>query len=154
MDTELKDYEVSFLGRDEKVAEVLLAALKRHGAEVLIEGPVEKIALEYKIQHESSAYFGYIHFRVAPAAAKALEQELSTETKVLRSLVITPPFQKQKPRWEGRPMTGRTREAAPAAEGIASPTGSSTTPADHRPAAAAVPLSNEALEKRIEEILK
>ncbi|HTY40112.1 MAG TPA: 30S ribosomal protein S6 [Candidatus Paceibacterota bacterium] len=149
MDKDQKDYEISFLGRDEKAAEALLKALKQHEAEILMEGPVEKIALEYKIEHLSSAYFGYIHFRIAPAAAKALEHDLATESQIIRFLIITPPFQKQKPRWEGR-VGMRTRDEAPAVDGAEAP--AVAHPADAKPEA--LPLTNEALEKRIEEILK
>ena len=140
----LKDYEIGFLGKDEKGAEVVLGTLKQRGAEILLEGPVERIALAYKIQHETSAFFGYMHFRVSPAALADIRNDLTHQPSVLRTLIVTPPFVKQKPRWDG----GKTRMMA-----VKSPTTTAPAPTPEH-SKTSLPLSNEALEKQIEEILK
>jgi len=140
----LKDYEIGFLAKDEKGTEVVLSTLKQRGAEILLEGPVERITLAYPIEHETSAFFGYMHFRVAPAALADIRGDLAHQPSVLRSLIITPPFMKQKPRWDG----GKSRP-------IAAKLPTTTTASQSAPEPkASLPLSNEALEKQIEEILK
>jgi ribosomal protein S6 len=137
-ESEPKDYEISFIGRDESAAEAVLTALKRAGAEILLEGPVEKIALAYQIRMQTAAHFGYVHFRTGPEAIALIEKDLKQTEPILRFLVITPPIAKPKSRWEGkRQKVTPTEESAP----------------ERRPAEP-LPLSNEALEKKIEEILK
>jgi ribosomal protein S6 len=134
-----KDYEISFLTKEESSPDEVRKLLLRSGAEILLEGPVEKIALAYKIEKESSAYFGFFHFSFAPGAMPELQHELTTSPFVLRFLVITPPFVKAKPRPMGKPMKAKAPEAAVPTEKKAVPS---------------LPLSNEALEKKIEEILQ
>ena len=119
----------------------MLEALKRRGAEILLEGPVEKIALAYAIRHQTSAYFGYMHFRVAPDAVRVISDDVKGHTTILRSLVVTPPLMKPKPRWEGSKLRQRVPASAAPQQTPEAPKGP-------------LPLSNEALEKQIEEILK
>lgn len=128
-----KKYEISFLIRDEAETPELLKILKQHGAEILFEGHLRKINLAYKIRKEASAYFGYLHFSAAPGAIAGLEEALRTKVSILRYLIVTPPFARMKSQQRERP-----REAAPASPAQLS----------------AMPLSNEALEKKIEEILQ
>lgn len=140
MDKEIikKDYEISFLCREEKGPEEVLRLVKRSGGEVATEGPVERIALAYKIEKESSAYFGFFHFSFSPSDMKALEHDLTTSPAVLRYLIITPPFVKAKSKGTGKPRPqAPTSDFAPEKKQV--PT---------------LPLSNEALEKKIEEILQ
>ncbi len=135
---EKKDYEISFLLKSEERVDEILKALKHIGGEITLEGPIEKIVLAYKIKKETSASFGHFHFRALPADIKTLTQELKNNPEVLRTLVVTPPFVKSK-RTTMRPLP---KAAAPAPE-YKAPI-----------AVAPAPLSNEALEKKIEEILR
>lgn len=136
-----KDYEISFLCKEEGGPEELRKFVLRSGGEILLEGPVERIALAYKIKKESTAYFGYFHFAMEPAEAKALEHDLNTAPFVLRYLIVTPPFQKMKPRGMGRPKTKGQQAPEPTATA-------------EKKSVESLPLSNEALEKKIEEILQ
>lgn len=136
-ETNKKDYEISFLCKEEGGPDELRKFIIRSGGEVLLEGPVERIALAYKIKKEAAAYFGYFHFSMEPAAVKAMESDLNTSAFVLRYLIITPPFVKPKPRGTGRPKA----QGAP------------VQAAEKKPVEG-LPLSNEALEKKIEEILQ
>ena len=128
---EFKDYEISFLVGQEKDVEDVLKLLKREGAEILFEGTLKKIPLAYKIKKQSEAYFGYLHFRMSKDKVKSLGRDFLTASTILRSLIVTPPFVRPKPE-----PKARTR-IAPAP-----------------PAQVGVPLSNEALERKIEEILQ
>ena len=130
-EVELKDYEISFLLGQEKDVEDVLKLLKREEAEIIFEGTLRKIPLAYKIKKQSEAYFGYLHFRMSKNKVKSLEKDFLTTSTVLRSLIITPPFVRPKPEPRARQ---RTAPAPPAQVGV--------------------PLSNEALERKIEEILQ
>src|SRR3989344_445762 len=141
MEHEPRTYEIGFLASDEGGAQAVLEALKRRGAEILLEGPVEKITLAYAVKHQTSAYFGYMHFRVAPDAVRVISDDAKGHTTILRSLVVTPPLMKPKPRWDGSKLRQRAPIGAAPQQAPEAPKGP-------------MPLSNEALEKQIEEILK
>lgn len=127
-----KEYELSFLSRTEEGARQVLDVIKAQGADVSFESPVNKITLAYKIEKESTAFFGYFFFSVSPQEIKPIDEALKIKGDILRFLIITPPFAKNSPR---AAMGQRNRPQRPAVE---------------KPAQ---PLSNEALEKKIEEIL-
>jgi ribosomal protein S6 len=128
-----KEYELAFLVREESDNAGLMAALKDAGAEIGLEGPIRKTALAYEIKKETSACFGFVQFTMDPSGAKPLEAALNQKPEIMRFLLITPPTAKERP----QSTTGPQRpEAKP-----------------YEPKAAPV-LSNEALEKKIEEILK
>lgn len=132
MDTELnkKEYELSFLSKTEEGSREVLETIKSQGGEVSFESPVNKISLAYKIEKESSAFFGYVFFSAQTDAIKHIDEALRLKGNILRFLIITPPFEKNKPKAAISPKSR-----------------------PQKPAEANQPLSNEALEKKIEEIL-
>lgn len=133
---EKKEYEISFLAKDEMGPQEVVKLIKRFEGEITSEGSVEKIALAYPIKHEKAAYFGWLHMAMEPANITPLEHELEVHPGVLRTLIITPPFVKAKPRQSMKPG------AKPSPE-----------PKTDKKKTATLPLTNEALEKKIEEIL-
>ena len=133
-----KEFEISYLLKDEGGASDVLKLLKQHDFVVDHENPVKKIALAYKIKKETSAYFGFAHFKGDPAEIKSLDHNLTSSQQVLRFLIITPPF-----------STTKVVSQKPRPVKAVKP----KTETEERPAANA-PLSNEALEKKIEEILQ
>ena len=143
--SETKLYEISFLVKDEKGGEEILKLLKRSGADVALEGTFERIPLAYPIEKETAAFFGYFHFRAAPNVGAALQREMQTHPAALRFLILTSPYIKPKPR-EARPF--RETQSAPA---VRLPAERIERTERKRESA---PLSNEALEKKIEEILQ
>ncbi|MFA5084354.1 MAG: 30S ribosomal protein S6 [Candidatus Paceibacterota bacterium] len=130
---EKRKYEIGFVIKTED-ASVISQSLKNRGFAVLNDNPVEKVQLAYPIKKESYAYFGFLHFEGDPAAIKNLKDDLKLNPEVLRYLIITPPFIK-KPAWRKSLPVQSQQEIKPAL-----PTESI--------------LTNEALEKKIEEILK
>ncbi len=140
MESEIKEYEVGFLTREEQGKAAVRDLLLRHGGEIYFEGPFEKTPLAYPIKKESSAWFGYFHFKADSAEMPLIQKDLRDETAVLRSLLLTPPFAKREPRM----MAPRPRMKGSVPTGPA--------PAEKR-RPEGLPLSNEALEKKIEEIL-
>ncbi|MEK7624432.1 MAG: 30S ribosomal protein S6 [Patescibacteria group bacterium] len=142
-----RKYEIAFVLNIEN-ASVISQALSNGKFTVLTENPLEKIQLAYSIKKENYAYFGYFHFEGEPAAVKNLRIDLKLNPNVLRYVIITPPFVK-KPAWkkpESAPTSQEARFASPA-EKQTMPVGKQTSPVESI-------LTNEALEKKIEEILK
>ncbi|HUY69727.1 MAG TPA: 30S ribosomal protein S6 [Candidatus Tyrphobacter sp.] len=140
-ETDKKGYEISFLLRREEDVEAILKPLAEGLGEVLSEGQLTMIKLAYPVQKETSAYFGWIHFSMAPENVKKMSGTLKLDARVLRYLIITPPIS----RAERRPRI-RPSESTPAA--VTEPVSES------RPKEKETEISNEALEKRLEEILK
>ena len=131
-----KDYEIGFIAKDETGVQKISEVLKRFGADVFFAGPVAKIALAYKINKEPQGFFGFFHFSIEPQRIKEIDHELKVDSSVLRVLIIHPPFLKQKKESRGR----MTYAPKPEVSLESKPT------SGH--------LSNEALEKKLEEILQ
>lgn len=136
---EKKSYELSFLVKDEGDAQEVSKLLLQHQVAVRGEGPLKKLNLAYEIKHVSQAYFGFVNFAGLPAEVKSLERSLRSNIAVLRALIIKLPKEKtgmaadlRKP---ARPFV-RKRPAGPPPEAQKAP----------------MSLSNEAIEKKIEEI--
>lgn len=129
-----KEYELGYLIKDEAVTGAGLELVRAAGADIRQEGPVNRIHLAYPVKKQTEAFFGFVQFAMEPEKAKQLENTLRMDGRILRSLLITPPPVKEKRR------IGEPREAAPR----------TYEPREPR----VMPLSNEALEKKIEEILQ
>lgn len=138
---EKQAYELSFLIKDETVAAEISKIMRRHGAEVVSEQLPKKMDLAYKIKKEGHAFFGYFCFHSTAADAKLLEHDLGTNPAVLRFLIIRLPRKRYIAFGGELPMQKAKPVAVP--REIAG--------ADKRPIQ---PISNEALEKKIEEILQ
>jgi ribosomal protein S6 len=139
-----KVYEIALLLKGEEDLIKIPAFLRDRGAEPLSEGRAKKLALAYKIKGNTEAVFASSTFRASGEDAKKIERDLITNPLVIRSMVlIAPPVSERPsapltfpPQQRGRPTATRTSSMA-----------------DMKPAASR-PLSNEALEKKIEEILQ
>lgn len=137
-----RGYEFSFLvAREEDVAEVT-KLLGQHSATVTAEGPVRHIQLAYPIEKRTEAFFGFLHVKLAPEHAKQLEKDAHLNNVILRFLLALLPSTPQPA--PPRPRSTEERPGAPVTERTALP----------RPAVVeGGALSNEELEKKIEEIL-
>jgi ribosomal protein S6 len=131
-----KQYELGFLVKEESEAPGVTSALKDMGAEVLLEGPVRKTALAYEIEKQNTALFGFVQFAMDPAAVKDLEAAFNMRPEILRFILVTPP-------------ASGSGERPPAE--TAGPQRPGARPYEAKPQST---LSNEALEKKIEEILQ
>lgn len=129
---ESKNYEISFLLKEESGMPDIVSLVKSSGGEVFFELAPLKINLAYPIKKFSSAYFGCINFRMSPDLVAGLRDALMRKENVLRFLIVTPPFAR-KERKEAR--IPREKPVVPARK-------------------SQLPLSNEAIEKKIEEILQ
>ncbi len=133
---EKKSYEISFLSKNEEGIGEISKLLKSFGAEIQFESPVSKINLAYAIQKETKAHSGYFHFVLEPSKIKEVEHTVNIHPSLLRFLIVTPPFLKEK-----------TRHSLPPKRRL-----SALPPAVERKEQ--LPLSNEALERQLKEILQ
>ena len=148
-DKDKKEYELALLLKSEDNMAGVLALVAQHNGEGASEPRAKRLQLAYEIKKHTEAVFVYFTFKSFGDDMKALEHDLNSHADVLRFMVIASPAPAERtatsampPREErrGRSSTPYTAPAAAPAE----------TP---RPAPTK-PLSNEALEKKIEEILQ
>ncbi|MBI5221082.1 MAG: 30S ribosomal protein S6 [Candidatus Liptonbacteria bacterium] len=136
----VKEYELGFLLRAEEDKGKIAAVLKEHKVGVKSEGPLRRIALSYPIRKMTSAVFGFVRFQASPSTAKEIEKVLAIGDQALRSLLIkVPALTESRLPESGYQRRPRPTVPAPAPEKRLPPPGV---------------LSNEALEKKIEEILQ
>lgn len=133
---EAKSYEISFLLKDEVAAHDLVKILKQEGADIRFEGPLKKVSLAYPMKKEQQGHFGYFHFELSPEKIGIIDREFKMNQKILRFLIVTPPFMKSTPAPSSRPVRSEFEEKRTL------------------PNKSLLPLSNEELEKKIDEILQ
>ncbi len=136
-DSEKKAYEISFLlGSEDKIDDIR-KLLSQHGVDIAQEFGEKKINLAYPIKHLTQALFFALRVSSGPEEIKLLEKDLRSNKNALRSLIIALPVEKNV-RGERAP-----RPAMPTRR---------TGVIQREPKARH--LSNEAIEKKIEEILQ
>jgi ribosomal protein S6 len=135
-----KEYELAVLVKNETDVAPIVALVGKHGAEGISEPRAKRLGLAYEIKKQNEAVFASFTFKAYGDGVKELESELNIRPDVLRFLIIAsppvmehststiPPHERQ----SSRPVRNSFTEAKPASR----------------------PLSNEALEKKIEEILQ
>jgi len=149
MNEETKNYELAFLLKSEQDYKELFNAINDARAQVSTEGQLAKIKLAYPIKKESFAYFGYLYLTSDAQNIKKLSEALRNNLKILRFLIFIKSLVK--------PIkTGKTSRVRLSREPLEH---RKTSEPVSRPAAPVTAsrtqnVSNEALEKRLEEILK
>src|SRR3989344_2932042 len=139
---EPRDYEVALLVPSEEVLPGVLKILGTHNIEIKSEGSIKKIRLAYDIAKMKEAYFAFFHVSAFPSGIKLLEADLRGNSNILRFLVVRLPGTKAErdeatmKRAGNRPSFRRSPAAPPQQSDARQPN----------------VLSNEALEKKIEEI--
>ncbi|MBI2889114.1 MAG: 30S ribosomal protein S6 [Candidatus Liptonbacteria bacterium] len=140
---EAREYEVAFLVRDEAAAQEVAAKAAQYGSAVT-QGPLKRLAFAYPVMKEASGYFGFLRIQTMPESAAQLEKDFQLTQSILRLLVLRMPVRKEK--------TGSTFSAA-GSSSVAKPRRAPRT-MHAESSAPGAPLTNEALEKKIEEILQ
>lgn len=141
-----KKYEISFLLKSEESLADIFAVLERYGSEIeKKENILKKIPLAYKVKKHSEAFFGFFIFSVTPSDVLNISKELNLNGEILRFLIVLP-FAKI----ENKEKIGKIPE-----EKRSKP---ETSPEEEKKESEVIPekvssLSNEALEKKLEEIL-
>ena len=150
-DKDKKEYELGLLLKHEEDLGNIVKLVSQHNAEKIGEPRAKRLALSYEINGNTEATFAYFNFFAFGDDMKNLEHDLNSRQEVIRFLLViaTPPNEHRAPM--GAPgMMGpgmAPRRGRPARPMPSSMDGSSSK-------GPAQPLSNEALEKKIEEILK
>lgn len=146
----IKTYELTYLSKSGDSA-VARSAVSGAGGVVLdITEPV-KVRLEYQIRKTPMAFLGTVKFEIAPEEVKGLTASLRLEQGEIIRFIITNPIIST----VGRPDMARDGSFSAGTDGgraRAAQAGSErAAPAR---AARVAELTNEALERKIEEILK
>lgn len=137
---EKKDYELSFVVKnqgDENSVSDLLSQLE---ASVIYKSPVSEVYLSYPIKNNKHGYFGYLHFSASPEAVDKMGAAFNLNHLVLRFLIVTPPVGVAE-KFHGQRPESRVSSRAKSTEVVSAAPKSGM-------------LTNEALEEKLEEILK
>lgn len=141
-DEEQKKYEIGFLTRAEQDREELVKILNNHKFLIINDGEFSRIKLAYQIMRENFAYFGYLYFSGNPENIKELKNELKTSPKILRHMIILRPVMIMENK--ENEIVSEEKTYIPVASAVQT----------FRPSPKTEVLSNEELEKKLEEILK
>jgi ribosomal protein S6 len=142
-----KEYELALLLKAETDLAGVIALVNQHNGEGLSEPRAKHLGLAYEIKKQTEAVFATFTFKAFGDEIKALEADLNNRQDVIRFMIIASPVTTE---YSASPVVPQDRRST-----SASRPSSSSRPApsfDARPATR--PLSNEALEKKIEEILQ
>ncbi|MDO8585402.1 MAG: 30S ribosomal protein S6 [bacterium] len=145
-----KEYELAFVAAGEDAAPAVDQLIAKHGGAITGRGPLAALKLAYQIKKHTTGFFGYVWFSALPANVKQLHDELAVEKSVLRFLIVTPPVKvtvrESRPPMREHGATTKPSEAKTQEKPVEAP----------KMPMAPVPevLSNELLEKKLEEILK
>jgi ribosomal protein S6 len=129
-----REYEISFLLAAENESEIF-DILNKYRAEIIHRSPISSIKLAYPIKKQNSAFFGFCQFNAVPEEVEKISAALKLKASILRFLMIKNPVVQN--------LSSQTVFKKPIElskleiEGPSSKT-----------------LSNELLEKKLEEILK
>jgi ribosomal protein S6 len=150
-DKDKKEYELAVLvPREEDVAAVV-ALVREHNGDISAEPRAKKIVLAYEIKKHKEAIFAYFNFKAFGEDVKNLEHEMNIKAEIIRSLVVIAiPFDAS----EERASSASAMAAASANAPQRRPRMTRSAAPTEQKAPASSTLSNEALEKKIEEILK
>lgn len=130
-------YELGFLVKEES-SEPVKKILQKNNAVVFEESALTKVSLAYPIKKEKMAFFGYCRFTALPEAAAVIQEALKFQPEVLRVIFIK--------------LSESAVRAAKANQGeIKRPVRRRETEVKKEGSESG--LSNEDLEKKIEEIL-
>ncbi|MCS6789123.1 MAG: 30S ribosomal protein S6 [Patescibacteria group bacterium] len=129
---ELKVYELSFLIEDPVISEKILNLLKQFNAEIVLNKQPEKINLAYPIKKQNQAFFGFVYFKALPEQIIEIDKILHQEKDLLRFMIIKDPIIKDNKNTQNKKSHNLNIKEK--------------NNFDH--------LTNEALEKKLEEILE
>lgn len=152
MEDSAKKYEISFLSVQEAGGDEINRLLEGNGAIISVSSAVNRIKLAYPIEKEAFAYFGYVIFSADPENIKKIKEGIKFMKGILRTMVIVNPIVALR---SEAPSEGAVQPEAliETEKGEVSSSASEevSRPKKTRPVS---DLSNEELEKKLEEILK
>lgn len=149
-----KEYELAVLVKTEDDLSAVTAIVKKHNGEMTAEPRAKRLAFAYEVEKVKEGVFAHCTFRAAGEDVKNLESDLVRDPLILRALIIAspPPAMSSGDRPMGMPAMGGDR-GGDSSHRRSRITPRSAAPAPDAKPAPSQPLSNEALEKKIEEFL-
>lgn len=160
MEENNKKYQISLVLRKETDYEKITTILRKHGASTGDKKEIARLRLSYPLKKEAFGYFGEIAFEAKPEEIKGIESDLKTEADILRFMILNaPPLQYASVKGEkSRTISKQTerplREAGSAQEHKKVEHALKEEEKKRPKPSFEGELSNEALEKKLEEILK
>jgi ribosomal protein S6 len=132
---EKRNYELSFLVKERGDESNIETLLNQYGAEMLNKSPIKEVKLSYPIKKFKAAHFGYFQFKILPEAIEKISHSLKLNSAVLRMLIISPPIEKEMQKIKKTEAFKKPEipQTSYSGKGM---------------------LTNEALEEKLEEILK
>jgi len=137
-----KEYEISVLLKNEEDIKEMKDLMKKHGFEVTFESPFKRMSLSYEIKKEASAVFGWFYILSKTSAIKDFTKEIKVEPWCIRSLVITDPVKREFDKSDSHERQPRKEVVSKIKEVVEEEKITSDV------------VTNEDLEKKLEEILK
>lgn len=128
-------YELAFWLKDESDASKIKSIMDDLGLQPFLTSELRHLQFAYPINKLTAGYFGFIHFEGLPENVSALNHALKVENACLRYIISKNPIKKMEVREMRRPIPEKK------AEKPAEPKSSEV-------------VTNEELEKKLEEILK
>ncbi len=129
-----KEYELGFWVKDDSGLEKVKALMADFGLEPTYTGELKRMQFAYPIKKETSGIFASYHFKTDIDNLRAFEKELKVSGDCLRFLVSNNPMKKTEEREYRRPSMEKKPEKV-----------------EQKPTET---VTNEELEKKLEEILK
>lgn len=133
-ENEKKEYELAFWLKDESSLSKIKALLDDLGLEITHISELKHAQFAYPIKKETSGFFGFVHFKGNTESIASLNHELKIEGSALRFLISKNPIKKSEIREMRRQVFEKKAEKI-------EPKSSDL-------------VTNEELEKKLEEILK
>lgn len=133
-------YEMSFI-QDAEEESVPKKIIEKHGGSILEDRPLMKIRFAYPIQKQTQGFLGFVKFAIDPERVVLVGSDLKLEKKVLRHTISRFSEKKGDDQDSSDIQGGRERR-------------SRFVRGEKKPSGFDQALSNEALEKKIEEILQ
>ncbi len=130
-----KEYELSFWLKEGAPLNKIELMLNNMGAQITHNSEIKKNRLSYPIKKEVEGYFGFVHFNGDEQDINAINHELKVDPEVLRFLISKNPIKKSEPR-ESRRQAPEEKFSQKVEEKSSDL------------------VTNEELEKKLEEILK
>lgn len=142
---ETKNYEITFFVSEENASPVL-ALLKKYEARVTEEKPFQKIAFAYPVEKQTQCFMGIVRFAADSQTAPGMIRDLKLEKNILRFMI-----QRAQNKKELNTATQRKETVfVSPSEDKANVSGEKRGPRRFFEKI----LTNEALEKKIEEMLQ
>lgn len=140
IEKKIKEYEFAFLVREEAEGAAVVKLVEAHRGTITKEPNLKRITTAYKIHKESNVVFGFLRFQMEAEEVKKMEHALRIFPTIIRSLIMAHKAPKKS---KGASFERPKTPYVPIAKVM-----------ERKPATAQASLSNEALEKKIEEILQ